>query len=211
MESWSTVDSTRQLLVAEVAAGDVRTERQRQAGLQQPPLAEVEHLLQPLVGIRQLTLVDDEADVGVARLHLVEDLVERHLPVTEVADRHAEHEERRRHASGHRDLEVGEVVQRERLARNDDGAVAGAHARAVRQEDVAVLNEGVGVKGDRRRLQAPFERPLVQRLDVAEHMLELEAARVDAAGGKPPEHEGVVGVRAVSEADPHEALDPSSL
>ena len=125
--------------------------------------------------------MDDEADVRVARLHLVEDLVERHLAVAEVADRHAQDEERRRHATGDGDLEVGQVVQRERLSRHDDRAVAGAHARAVRQQHVPVLDERVRVQRDGGRLQPPLERPLVQRLDVAQDVLELEAARFDAA------------------------------
>ena len=51
----------------DVAAHDVDAERQRQAGLEQPPLAEVEHLVQPEVGERELALVDQEAVVGAAR------------------------------------------------------------------------------------------------------------------------------------------------
>ena len=53
-------------VVAEIAPRDVRAQRQRQARLQEPPLAEVEHLFQALVRVRELALVDDEADVRVA-------------------------------------------------------------------------------------------------------------------------------------------------
>ena len=86
VETWSSIEleDGRQIgehVVAEIAPRDVRAQRQRQARLQEPPLAEVEHLLQALVRVRELALVDDEADVRVACLHLVENLVERHLAV----------------------------------------------------------------------------------------------------------------------------------
>ena len=41
-------------------------------------------------------------------------------------------------------------------------------------------------------------------------MLELESARVDLARGEAPEHERVVGVGAMSEADQHEAREAST-
>ena len=56
------------VLVAEVAPGDVDPERQRQTGLEQPPLAEVDDLLQPVGLVRELALVDQEPGVGAARL-----------------------------------------------------------------------------------------------------------------------------------------------
>src|SRR5262249_27328872 len=43
----------------------------------------------------------------------------------------------------------------------------------------------------------------VQGLDVAEDVLELEAARFDAVLAQRPEHESVVGIGAVAEADQH--------
>ena len=73
----------------------------------------------------------------------------------------------------------------------------------MREQHVALLDERVGVKRDRGHLEPAFERPLVQRLDVAEHVLELEAARVHRPVGQGPEHERVVGVGAVAEADQH--------
>ena len=38
------------------------------------------------------------------------------------------------------------------------------------------------MQGERRDLEPPFERPLVQRLDVAQDVLELEAARERTPG-----------------------------
>jgi hypothetical protein len=68
----------------------------------------------------------------------------------------------------------------------------------VREDHVLVLDERVRVQRDRRDLEAALQSPLVQGLDALEHVLELEAASVDAAGRKSPEHERVVRVRAMS-------------
>src|SRR5581483_5927612 len=46
--------------VAEVAPDRVHPERQRQARLEEPPLAEVEALVQPCVAVGQLALVDQQ-------------------------------------------------------------------------------------------------------------------------------------------------------
>ena len=192
-----------QPLPAQIATGDVGPERQREAGLEQPPLAEVDHLLQALGLVGELTLVDQQPGVGLARLDRVEDLVERDDAVPEVAQDHPQDEERGRHLPGHGDLDLAQLVLRHRLPRDDDRPVARAHARPVREQRVALLHERVRVQRDRRHLEPALERPLVQRLDVAEHVLELEAARVDAILGQGPEHEGIVGVGAVAEADQH--------
>ena len=117
-------------------------------------------------------------------------------------------EERGRHPAGHGDLDAAEIVFGQRLARDDDRPVAGAHARPVREQDVPVLDERVRVERDRRHLEPALERPLVQRLDVLQDVLELEAARIDLARGERPEHECVVGIRAVAEPDLHRSASP---
>jgi hypothetical protein len=61
------------------------------------------------------------------------------------------------------------------------------------------------MEGDCRRFELAIERPLVQRLDVAQNVLELESTRVDLVRRERPEHERVVGIRAVSEPDQHAA------
>ena len=70
---------------------------------------------------------------------------------------------------------------------------------------VALADVREGVRGDGSDLEPTLERPLVERLDVAEHVLELESARVDPALGESPEHERVVGIGAVAQADQHGA------
>jgi hypothetical protein len=71
------------------------------------------------------------------------------------------------------------------------------------EEEIPLLDKGIGVKGNRGYLEPARESPLVQSLDVTENVLELKAACVDCAGPEPPEHEGIVGIGAMTETDPH--------
>jgi hypothetical protein len=50
-----------QHVVPEVAARDVDPERKRQARLEQPPLAEVDDVVEPVRLVRELAFVDQEA------------------------------------------------------------------------------------------------------------------------------------------------------
>ena len=190
--------------LAEIAPGDVDAERQRQARLEQPPLAEIEHLVEAGLPVRQLALVDHEPGVGAAGRDLVEDLVELQLAVSELTEREPKREERRRHPARHDDLGEPQLVEGQRLAGDEDRPVAGADAGPVRQQCIPVLHEWVRVQRDRSHLEAALERPLVQGLDVLQDLLEPEAPRVDRAGGDRPEHERVVRIRAVSELDQHQ-------
>ena len=96
--------------------------------------------------------------------------------------------------------EVGPVA-----AHDDHRAVVVAHAGAVRQQDVLVGQVRVGVERDRRDLVLALERRAIQRLDVGKDVHDLQVARRDLAAGKAIEHEGVVGIRTVSDRDAHES------
>ena len=159
-----------------------------------------------LVG--ELALVDEEPGVRAARRDLVEDPVERQLAVREVAEREPEGRNAVVIRPGTAISAPRSCSKRERLARDEDRPVAGADPRAVRQQRVAVLHERIRVQRDRRHLEPALERPRVERLDVLQHLLELEAARVDAPGRERPEHERVVGIRAVAEPNQHRARLP---
>ena len=64
---------------ADVASRDDDAERQRQPGLEQPPLAEVEHLLQAVVLEGELTLVNEQPCCRATRGDLLRDLLEGQL------------------------------------------------------------------------------------------------------------------------------------
>ena len=91
------------------------------------------------------------------------------------------------------------------LARHQQRPVAVADRAAARHERVAVGHERVGVERDRRDLVAALLRVAVERLDVGEHVAHLEVAGGDAASGEAVEHERVVAVGAVGDADLHSA------
>ena len=81
---------------------------------------------------------------------------------------------------GHDDLELAQLVERQLLARDDDRPVARADARAVRQQRVVLLHERV--RGERDRGHLEPRRSSAHSFSVwmsREHVLELEAARVD--------------------------------
>ena len=156
--------------------------------------------------------MNQQPRVGAARANLVEDLVERQRAVPELlAEIEPQRQEGRRPCSGNDDLRVQQLVARQRARPHDDRSVAGAHRRAVRQDRVEVLHERIRRERHRCRLETPLERPLAERLDVIEDMLEFEAARVDRTRGERPEHEGVVGVRTMAEADQHVHLTVPTL
>ena len=129
----------------------------------------------------------------------------------ELAEHEAESEERGRQRAGDDDLAPGEVVDVDRLARDEDRPVARADRGAVRKQGVVVLDERVRGERDRGHLEARGARPLIQRLDVREHLLEAESARVDEIRRQRPVHERVVGVGAVADTDVHEAATLPAL
>ena len=89
-------------------------------------------------------------------------------------------------APGHDDLERAERLDVDRLACDDDRPVPGADARPVREQRVVLLHERVRGKRDRRHLEPPRPRPLVERLDVRQHLLEPEPATIDEVGRSAP-------------------------
>ena len=193
-----------QPLLSDVPAGDVDTERQRQTGLQEPPLTQVEELDETEVRERQLALVDQETRrrrgprrprTGSAR--------------TAARGRGKSPSARRstRNAvvsAPGTATSVAPTSSSDIVAAPDEhGPVARADARPVRQQRVVLLHERVRGERQRRHLQAPCARPLVERLDVSQHLLEDEPPRVDQVRGQGPVHECVVRVRAVSHTDAH--------
>ena len=204
MLSWSSRDRVAIVCGAEIAADDVAAERQRQpAGAVRPPLAEIDDLLQALFGVRHLSFVDQQARRELAGVHPLLNLVERH---DDVLDRRVEQPQRqkcrRQFARAPRPARPSSDDGPSCL-RDDHRAVAVAHARAVRQQHVAIGQMRVGVERDRRDLVLAVECGAVERLDVRQHVFELEPWRGDPAARQAVEHERVIGIGAVSDADLH--------
>src|SRR5262245_2758831 len=192
-------------LGSEIAADDVAAERQRKpARALVPPLAEIDDLAQAVLGVRQLPFVDEQARVGLAVGDEPLDLIERHDDVLEIGLVESQREIGGRQRAGNRNplsLHLRGAV----LAGHDDRAVVVAHARAVRQQRVLVRKVRVGVERHRGDLVLAVEGGAVQRLDVGEDLVDLDAAGVDGARRQTVEHERVVRVRAVRDGDSHRA------
>ncbi|CAN5808597.1 hypothetical protein BH20ACT14_BH20ACT14_18360 [soil metagenome] len=199
------VGDLREHLWSEVPPSDVDAERQRQPGLEEPPLAEVEHFCEAVILERELTFVDQEACMRSTGRDLLWNLVEGELPEAEVAEDEPQREERRRHRPRHDDLELRKLFAGERATCDHDRPVPGADACPVRKERVVLLHERIRGERERGHLEPPRSRPLVQRLDVGEYLLELVAPRFDPIARERPEHERVVGIGTVTDADPHGA------
>ena len=105
-------------LAAEVAAEDVAPQRQRQAGLVEPPLAQVDDQHELLPGVGELAFVDDQAGVDglaleVAGRDRVEDLVEGHDDVGKsAAQAKPQGQVGRGQRARHGDRRRGQVLQR---------------------------------------------------------------------------------------------------
>ena len=150
--------------------------------------------------------MDEQAGFGTARVDLAEDLVERQGTVRELsAERHAEDEKRRGQAPRNDDFGLAQLLERQRLARHDHGAIPGADRGAVGQQRVAVLDERIRGQRQRGDLEPALEGPLVQNLDVLRHELELESTPIDRPAGERPDHEGIVGVGGMPDSDQHRA------
>jgi len=87
------------------------------------------------------------------------------------------------------------------LASDDHRSVLIAHAAAATCEGITVCHVGIGVDRDRGNLQLAAASPLVESLDVLKDVLEPVWAGVQQVLGKPVEHEGVIGVWGMAEAE----------
>src|SRR5690606_27634816 len=113
------------------------------------------------------------------------------------------------HLAGDPDPLAAQIRERERLARDHDRTVAVPHRDAGPHHEVPIGDVRVRVRGDRGDLEFPFERALVERLDVLQLVLDAPAAEsirflyLDAhvSGVEAVEHERVIRIRTVSEGE----------
>ena len=193
--------------VAEVSCGSRCAQRQRQPRVIEPPLARIDDQLQPLVGVCQLPLVDNQSRVDAPPFILpgrysIENLVERHKDVIEIdAKAEPQGQIRRGSQSRHGDRRAAQFVERHAPFGDDHRTIPVAHACPARTENVAMAEEGIGVDADRRQLQIALERTLVERLDVDQLVRKPIPARVDLALRQGIEHESVVGIGTMAHAD----------
>ncbi len=110
-------------------------------------------LRKPALRVGELAFVNDEAAVGAAGLHGVENSIERHDDVLEVVAQEKAQARERRSSSrpGSRSFSASGTIHRRRpdsVRRDHHRPVAVAHARAAGEQGVAVADVGVGVDGN---------------------------------------------------------------
>ena len=187
----------------QTAPDRISAQRQRQAGDLQPPLAQIHDALQAGFRIGQLAFVNDQSGFVFAFHDLRNDLVERHDFGLDSRREKPQREIRGGESSGDRDLLALDFALGKSLRGHNHGAVAIADAAAARQQSIVVLNIGIGVERDGGDVvnAVALPRLLVQRLNVAERVGEAQAGNAHLVGGQRIEHEGVVGVGTVRDAD----------
>src|SRR5438128_558132 len=82
---------------------------------------------------------------------------------------------------------------------DNNWSVSIAHARAARQQCVFVGDVGIRVDGNRGNMQLTAPRALIQRLNIFQPMVETITAKIDFVFGHCVEHEGIVGIRRVTQ------------
>ena len=184
----------------QVAPHDVEPERQRQPVLFLEPDAEIREQVEPARLVGQLPLVDDDPRVGSALFHRLENLVEGHHDRFELPDEAPREESRRGPGAGERHPAPLQVLEVAGFPAYHDRAVPLAHARAARHDPVAIRHREIGVRGDRGDREFAGDSAIVQALDVFEDMFHLVIADAHRALGEGAEHEGVVWIGAVPDA-----------
>ena len=144
--------------------------------------------------------MDDQPRVDLARDDRGEDLVVAKLDdIAESGCREPEEKERRRLATRHGDPPGGRLLERHRLARNDERADPATERGAAPQQPVAIAGGRSSAEAQLRQLELATRRAPVQLLDVVEHRVDLER-RVDEPVRERVERERVVRARREAEA-----------
>ena len=141
-----------------------------------------------------------DAGFGAAVAHRLQDAVEGDDDRFERTDVAAGEKRGGGAGAGDRHPAARQVGEFARFAAHHHRAVALAHAGPGGHDPVVAADGEVGVGGDRGDREFGALRAVVQALDVFQDMLDLVVADADGALGQRAEHEGVVGVRAVPDA-----------
>src|SRR6185437_10319638 len=149
----------------------------------------------------QLALMNQQASLSLARADRFHNLIKRHDVVLEITQVEAERQKRAGHRTRDRDALPSQPLVANLLTRDDHWAIVVAHTRAVGQYGVLVGDIGVGMDRNGGDFQTPFERPLIQRLDITQDMLEPQTFSIDMALRQTIEHERIIRVRAVAQTN----------
>jgi hypothetical protein len=203
---------------AKRATDGVAAEGQWQAGLFAPPLTEVEELDEAVVGVSELAFVDDEARFELARGNGGDDLVEGDDRGFDLGCEELEGEVGGSKGAWDGDAGLLDLRQGEFAGGDDHGTVAFTDAATAGHQGVVVLQVGVGVERDGGDVvEGLIDGAVVEGFYVGEGVGEFVARDTHLVSGEAIEHEGVVGIGAMGDADllnggacgSHDAFNPS--
>src|SRR5271157_5870488 len=158
--------------------------------------------MQAAVGVGELPLVNDETGLEVTGQHFRNDSIERDDHGFDLGSKEFEGEIGGGEFSGYGDASALNIVERERMAGHEHGAVTFANRASTGHQRVVLLKVGIRVKGDGCHVVEGFVyRLLVQRFDVGETVRELETGNADLVCGQSIKHEGIIGVRTMGNTD----------
>jgi hypothetical protein len=152
----------------------------------------------------QLPFVNQHAGVCPAGEHVVLDLVERHHHMFDRWLIEARGQKCGRELARDGDGPAGERaagIRGRGRTRDDARTVPVTDTGPVREQRVPIREVRIGVQRHRGDFELPAQRTLVQAFDVRQLVLVTPGARIDFPGGERPEHERVVGIRAVCDVD----------
>jgi hypothetical protein len=185
----------------EILADGVSSQRERTPGHLLPPSAEVGDGVKVPVAVGQLSLVNHDSRLALSALDRLEDAIERndfrpHLGIPE-----PECQVCRGQTTGNGDRDTSEIVGSPGLPSDDHGTVSVPKARTGRHQHIAIGEISVTVKGQGGDLVSPLESCLIEGLDILQTVLDGESLGVEKPLGQGIEHEGIVGIRTVSNTD----------
>src|SRR6516164_2903122 len=131
--------------------------------------------MQTGLAVSKLTFVNDQACLKLPVDYFGDDLIEGNYFYDRVWSVELERKVRRRHRSGHCDLDLMDVFRRQASRCNDHRTVTLAYAAAAGHQSIVLLNVRIRVKRNGRNVVEALQRLAIERLDVAKGMSELHA------------------------------------
>ena len=188
----------------EIAPRENPGERNGEAGLALPPLAEVGNRDEPVLAVREAALVDDQAGVHLARDDGGKDPVVPELEhLAERRRREPEKQEGRRLPTRNGDTPRRRLLESACLPRDHQRADATAERGSAPQQPVPLARGRRRAEAQLRELQLAAGRSPVQVLDVAQNRFHLER-RANESVHERVERERVVRAGREAEAQLHE-------
>ena len=136
-------------VVRQRAQQGIAAQRQRQAPGILPPLAHIQNAMETGFGISQLSFVNNQAGVSLARMHSFQDSIKRRHHRNEIRFEYLHRQIRSGHGAGNRNPLALHFFRLHRVGGHNQGAVAIAHTGTGSHHHVFIRHIGISVIGNR--------------------------------------------------------------